>query len=239
MSVLIKKNLIKYLPLLGSFKRWCAALFYIKLSGRKSYSQHGEDQIIDELLKKNGSISGNYIDVGANHPSSINNTLLFYKQGYNGIIIEPNTSLLNLYKKFRKRDRRFPFGCGDECCVKKFYYSKTPVLSTFIENYEPLEKGTVHEVYKTDYLAVFTLDAILESVKLNEFFLLSIDTEGFNYKVLLGAEETLKKTKVILIEFENDEEKNNITHHLNDRSFELYREISCNLIFVNHSLMHS
>ena len=56
----------------------------------KTYSQYGEDLILSsaiEYLKIDENIS--YLDIGANHPMSLSNTYLLYKQGASGVLIEP------------------------------------------------------------------------------------------------------------------------------------------------------
>src|SRR4051812_46477871 len=71
---------------------------------KSSYSQHGEDALVAELLGGYDLSAGIYVDVGANHPIRLSNTYLFYRKGHHGILIEPNRSLLSLLEKFRKRD---------------------------------------------------------------------------------------------------------------------------------------
>jgi hypothetical protein len=82
---------------------------YIKSVFTNSYSQYGEDKIIDRLLgyKK----SGFYINVGANHPYRFSNTYMFYKKGYRGVNIEPNPIS---FEKFliRKGDINLNIGIG-------------------------------------------------------------------------------------------------------------------------------
>jgi hypothetical protein len=55
-----------------------ARSFTRKLLG--SHSQYSEDIIMDALLA--GKPSGFYVDIGANHPNSLNNTKHFYDKGW-------------------------------------------------------------------------------------------------------------------------------------------------------------
>ena len=63
------------------------SIFKRKLKYKKnSYSLSGVDLIIDYIFKdkKNGF----YLDVGAQHPVSNNNTFLLFKKGWKGINID-------------------------------------------------------------------------------------------------------------------------------------------------------
>jgi FkbM family methyltransferase len=51
-------------------------------------SQYGQDRVAFELLKKQKS--GTFIDIGANDGLSLSNSLLFEKNGWTGVCVEPN-----------------------------------------------------------------------------------------------------------------------------------------------------
>ncbi|MEZ5194836.1 MAG: hypothetical protein R2764_00075 [Bacteroidales bacterium] len=132
----MKKFIINYFPIVGIYKRFFVAFLNTILPIRSSYSQHGEDKFIVETLLGYNLEGSLYIDVGANHPSSISNTYLLYRKGYSGIIIEPNKELVRLFRIFRKRDIALMLGCSDITAVKKLFISKTPALSTFDLNHK-------------------------------------------------------------------------------------------------------
>src|SRR3989344_2532261 len=58
-----------------------------------SYSQWGEDIIIDKLLGMKNK--GFYIDIGAYDPIRFSNTQRFYNKGWKGINIEPDPIRIN------------------------------------------------------------------------------------------------------------------------------------------------
>ena len=70
------KNIINYLSI---YKR----KFKYK---KNSYSFNSVDLIIEYLFKNKNN--GFYLDVGAQHPISNNNTYLLFKKGWNGINID-------------------------------------------------------------------------------------------------------------------------------------------------------
>lgn len=213
------------LPSLGIYKRWFDA-FYNNLISKKRYSQHGEDVIIFDLLKDKDLTKGVYIDVGANHPTSISNTYLFYKKGLSGITIEPNPELAQLHRKFRKRDINLALGISNSAALANFSITKAPVLSSFT-TIDP------SNYWKTLYVPILTLDNVIQGLKTDWIYFLSIDVEGLNFNVLQGATETLKKTTLLCIEIDNDEDKKVITDFLIHHNFLFIQEIGCNLIFKN------
>lgn len=93
-----------------------------------SHSQAREDLIIDKLLKKT---NGFYIDIGANHPTKINNTYRFYKKGWRGINIEPDVNNYKLFSSIRGEDVNLNCGLSDRNEILVFYIFERDVLSTF------------------------------------------------------------------------------------------------------------
>ena len=107
------------------------------LRRRASYSQWAEDALIRDYLKENGGIPPGwmYVDVGANHPTVISDTYLFYKSGYNGICVEPNVELADLLARFRPRDIVIPAAVAATRGLLKFYVTDNPVFSHFRANF--------------------------------------------------------------------------------------------------------
>ena len=164
-------------------------------SVRESYSQTGEDKMIEKLLEKEGITSRFYIDVGANHPTKLSNTYRMYRKGYSGMTIEPNQSLLRLHRKFRKRDVQLAIGCGDEPALLKFQHATSHVLSGF-QN----DDLKTSDFRGTEFVPVLPLDLVTAGLDVEEITVLSIDVEGYDTHVVRGARETLRKTRVVVIE---------------------------------------
>lgn len=222
---MIKQIIINKLPWLGKYKRWFVAFMGHVLPKKPTYSQHMEDKFIWEMLQHYNLKNSLYIDIGANHPIDISNTYLLYRNGLSGIIIEPNGELLNLFRRFRKRDIVLQIGCSNSSTVMKFNISKTPVISSFSSSRDV-------NIYKSLYIPVMTIDMVVENMDLSFISLLTIDVEGLNLEVLQGATLLLKKTLLICIEFDSAEEKEKINAQLGD-NFELIKIFDCNLIYLN------
>ena len=67
-----------------------------------SYTQNMEDYHL--WLAFGGKRSGSYIDIGAGHPIADNVSFFFYERGWQGIVVEPQRSLIDLYARLRPRD---------------------------------------------------------------------------------------------------------------------------------------
>lgn len=224
----IKEFIVENLSFLGKYKRWYVAFKDTKGSVRKSYSQYGEDVDILQWLKDYDLQDAIYVDVGANHPTDISNTFLLYQHGMRGVVVEPNEELIGLFRKFRKRDIAMGIGCSNQSAVLKFNISKTPVLSSFSN-----DRGM--SVDRHLYLPVMPLDAALSNIDSSLVCFLSIDVEGLNVEVLEGAKQTLAKTLLVCIEYDEPDEQQKFEALLGP-DFELIKTVHCNLIYRNKIL---
>lgn len=219
---MIKDLFIKYLPWLGKYKRFLYAAMDSISPTKRSYGQHGEDRIVYDLLLSKDIGKGNYVDVGANHPSTISNTYLLYRNGFRGIVIEPNPELIRLFRFFRPGDIALPVGCGARAEKLPFYISRTPVLSSF---------ANATGVIKQLQLPVLPLDEVLYDHAYDTIDFLSIDVEGLTIEVLKGAAETIPRARIICIEYDGEKGIREISQYLSD-THQLYKKLPVNLIFT-------
>src|SRR4051812_40484804 len=105
----------------------------IGLSGawKKTFSQCGEDVIVDFIFRKIGIPQPSYIDIGAHDPLWISNTAFFYRKGCRGINIEPNPDLLSRFLSRRKKDINLNIGIAEADGILEFYSMDNAALSTF------------------------------------------------------------------------------------------------------------
>jgi FkbM family methyltransferase len=212
-------------PLINAKRFWVAARDALS-PVRESYAQHGEDRYIRQQLSGVDLTSGIYVDIGANQPTQISNTYLFYRAGGSGVAIEPNPSLENLYKRFRPRDVFLRIGCSDTSGVLPFKHTVSSVLSGFSDS--------IQDVVSTEYLPLLPLDQVLENYDYKFIYLLSIDVEGYDLQVLKGAEKTLSNTIFVVIEDTLGQEA--ILEIMQAHGFVEETRIAPNIIFVNPAL---
>ena len=92
----------KFLPAKFNTLIWDIYLSFLK---HKSYSQYGEDLIIDSFFKHHAPIkSGNYLDIGCYHPVGISNTYLLHRRGWQGLVVDIDDYKLELFKRRRGRN---------------------------------------------------------------------------------------------------------------------------------------
>ena len=146
--------------------------FCLKLSSKKhrriddcyekSYSQSGEDVIIKFIFQCLGVNRPTYLDIGANHPFSLNNTALFYQSGSRGINIEPDPELFKLLQKHRKNDVNLNIGVAHKKGFMDFYVMSSPTMSTFsFAESEMLKKETSISVSRVIKTRTDTLSNVL------------------------------------------------------------------------------
>jgi FkbM family methyltransferase len=220
------KKIVLRVPYIINLKRYLLAYIDSIKSTKKSYAQFKEDVLVMELLPNITPTSSIYIEVGANQPTQISNTYLFYRMGFNGIVIEPNRQMTKLFRHFRHRDIHLEIGCSDNSGVSKFKITDASVTSGFSDNIKALTN-------KHDWVPILTLDEVWTNAGESKLvFLLSIDTEGFDLHVLKGAKKTLENTACVIIETSEDDivEINSILIHA---GFKLAKNTTCNYIWIN------
>jgi len=166
---------------------------------RKSYSQKGEDLVIDKLL--NHKKTGFYVDVGANDPDRFSNTKKFYQRGWTGVNIEPDLNNYQKLSKKRKKDINLNIGIGEEKSRLVFYKFIPDTLSTF-------SKKEADNYVKQGYKLVNSIrvnvkrlsDVLSRYCESREIDFVSIDTEGLDMEVLESNNWEKFKPRLICIE---------------------------------------
>lgn len=222
----MKRFLLRCFPWLLPLKSWLVAAGHAFSPQHTSYSQGSEDFLVEEVLRHTHLEGSLYVDVGANHPTRLSNTYKFYRKGLSGVVIEPNPSLLRLHRVFRKRDVHLGFGCGDAFGLLEFAEARSHVLSGF--QHTSLKASAIRGF---SLVPVIPLDAVMAFFP-QEVFLLSIDVEGFDLFVARGAEETLRRTKVVIIKGDAAN-RPEIEQFFANHAFRLHAETKHNLIFLN------
>ncbi len=189
-------NLKKIILHLYNFKKNWFSSYYIK-----SYSQEGEDMILNKYLEN--IKEGFYIDIGAHHPKRFSNTYLFYKKGWKGINIDAKPGSMKLFEKTRPLDVNLELGLSSVNENLKFYIFNEPALNTFDENLAK-ERSTNSKYYiiETREVACLPLNEVLDKYlpKGKIITFLSIDIEGFDLSVLKTNNWELYRPQYIVVE---------------------------------------
>ena len=213
---------------------------YISIFKRKfkykkySYSFNGVDLLVDYIFKSKKN--GFYLDIGAQHPVSNNNTYLLFKKGWNGINIDLDEKNINLFKLARPKDVNLNFAISDsEKEVDLFYYHDSSPINTLSKNVSDFQAAKVSKIKK---IKTKILNNVLEDLSFkNHIDYMNIDVEGHEIQVLKGFDISKYKPSVISIEYldlnmKKLEFKNNDVNNL--LNSDLYKYfIQNNYFFVN------
>lgn len=169
--------------------------------GRVSYSQCGEDLIVRFVFDILHIPAPTYMDIGAHHPTHLNNTFSFYKQGSCGVNVEPDPGLIAELRRKRPRDINLNIGIGEKEGVLPFYVMSARTLNTFSEEdaHASEQEGRVR-IEKVEMLPVRSVNAVLDEYCRGGLDFLSLDVEGLDLKILQGLDFTRFRPKVICVE---------------------------------------
>ncbi len=197
-------------------------------SAVKSYSQYGNDLVIDAILgcKERGF----YVDVGANDPVLLNNTKRFYDRGWHGINIEPHAWVYKKLWDARKRDVNLNAGVGALQEDVPFYLVSADTLSSFSkEDAERNCRMFGEWIVKVDLVDIIPLTNIM--ARHTDVDFLTIDVEGQELNVLKSNDWDLYRPKVVSVEVNSGGPE--IQKFLKDQKYTLVYENRANGIFVD------
>jgi FkbM family methyltransferase len=205
-----------------------------------SFSQAGEDIIVDEFLKKLQITKPLYIDIGAHHPIFSNNTYLFYKKGGSGVIVEPNKSLSKLAEKKRPRDIILCSGAGRNNSSSTFYNFPQTTRSTFSEKQSKDWEKASGQKPKTEIIPIFSLDTIIkENFPQNGPDLISIDAEGYDIEILSGYSFKFRP-KIFCVETLEPNGRNKEIYSLFlNNDYYPYAETPANTLFADRKIFNN
>jgi len=198
-----------------------------------SYSQYGEDLVIDGILENKKT--GFYIDIGANDPTLLNNTKRFYDKGWSGINIEPNPILFKKLTEQRTRDINLNVGIGIQTEELPFYILSADTLSSFSyrdakQNCKEFKERIVETLNIPIKPIIHIFDTYVKDKKID---FLSIDVEGFELGILQNNDWDRYRPKLILIELQNN--TRDLLSYLKKNNYELVFKNSTNGIFKDSS----
>jgi FkbM family methyltransferase len=163
-----------------------------------SYTQNMEDYHL--ALAFAGQRTGLYIDVGGGHPIADNVSFWFYERGWQGIVVEPQADLLELYGRLRPRDVRIGGLVGRQCGEIDFHVvERLHGFSTTIERYARAAASFGVD-YRTVRLPVTTLAQLCEDNDVAAIDFLKVDVEGAEADVLLGGDWRRFRPRVVVVE---------------------------------------
>ncbi len=170
-----------------------------------SYSQNFEDVILNRIFKN--AEKGFYIDIGAMHPVEHSVTKWFYDLGWRGINVEPNPKAIKLF--FDQRSDEVNLAVAITDIDGEIYFNSFDEidldnglgLSSIFEydysNFASIDQGkfkkiqvkskTINSLHKENYVPP-------------TYEFLKIDVEGAERNILIKADFSFYRPKVIIVE---------------------------------------
>lgn len=192
-----------------------------------SYSQYKQEEFVLNYFKN--KTNGTFIELGGLDGIRHSNTyLLENKYNWNGLIIEPSHSLYIELKNNRNvRTENILVGEKEDNSVDFLYIEdkkKCIGLQGILKNYNPKHLNrTMTELKNKDYkiiqLNMTTLQKLLNKYKLYNIDYLSLDVEGSELQVLKGIDFLKSNIKLIGVEINYNEDKNDIFKFLLDNNY--------------------
>ena len=187
----------------------------------ESYSQCGEDKIIEFLLSYMGekNIGVSYLDIGCNDYKNLSNSYALYKKGIRGVLIDANPVYLDEIKIYRPEDIVLNCGIGAKNSEKmKFYILNTPGLDSFdLESIKEAQRQTPWiEIVDEIEVPVYTLDEIYEKYFASVPTIVSLDVEGLEMDILKSTNFEKYRPYIFIIETIEYREKISVTNKRND-----------------------
>lgn len=215
-----------------NLRRWLVSLCTKRKAGateqewkqiRISFSQFGEDLLLEHLLPPKGF----YVDVGAYHPVTYSNTWLFSRNGWKGIVVEPNPAMAKLHRKRRPRDIIVESAIGAES-GEVFYESVSEANNNrVLSERESPGGGKVSKVRMTTLARLFR-DHLPPGQEVN---LLCIDCEGMDLDVLRGNDWERVRPRVLCVEAKDSVEEGAIFGFLKPKGYEPVARAGYSLLY--------
>lgn len=188
-----------------------------------SYSQNWEDIAIEKILGKKRQ--GFYLEIGAYHPTRLSNTYRFYKNGWRGVVVEPNPAVKSLFKRIRPEDLLVTAGVGKKAGEMNYYKYLIPALNTFSVKQKRINQINGYKVWQKEKIEIIPISKLLKKyVGGKKIDLLSIDTEGWD-EIILNNWAWKYKPRIICTESKR------VKKYLMSKGYEIKFENQANTIY--------
>jgi FkbM family methyltransferase len=215
-----------------------------KYKPQKSYSQCGEDLILNFIFMLLKMDEVRYLDIGAHHPTWLSNSYLLYKRGSSGVLVEPDPILCSVIRQHRPNDICLNIGVGvGEGDEADFYVMTTKTLNTFSKEealrYQDYGREKIEEIIRIPLVSV---NGIIQKYFDTCPNFVSLDVEGLDMQILQDFNFERFRPEVFCIETltytENNTETklSNLIDFMKAQDYFVYADTYINTIFVDNAV---
>jgi FkbM family methyltransferase len=228
-------------PILSKVAAWSKPKY-----ANYSYSQCGEDLIVDFILLQFNLSKIKYLDIGTHHSSYINNTALLYSKGSTGVCIEPDPVLFKEISSNRKKDICLNVGVSESHeSTADFFVMSERTLNTFSQ-----EEANHYVSFGKKIVEIINLPLININDVIKKHFestpdFISLDVEGMDLKIIKSFDFDKYRPKIWCIETLTYSENRNqhkvqeIIDFMISKKYFAYADTFINTIFVDEILWNS
>lgn len=204
-----------------------------------SFSQSGEDIIIEYLLGLRNIITPTFLDVGGYHPVYANNTYKFFLKGARGVNIDANPAAIENFTKKRPQDVNLNVGVGSKEGTFAFFIMEEESLNTFSEEEMRNLISLGHQLKQKIDIPVVEIDKIFEEHFKAGCDLFSLDAEGVDFAIIESFDFDQYAPKVICVETINytpdgtGSKRDDLCNYIESKGYFEYANTNINSIFVN------
>jgi hypothetical protein len=217
--------------------------FFFRLKIMRSFSQEGEDLIIERILNFNKIKSKDifYLDIGAGHPIRYSNTLFFYHKDAKGITVDANYKNIFLHKFLRPKDLSFNFLLGNSNEVVEYYkFKQTELNTTSQSKVNELAKKNIFPIDKEKIIQKKFSDFCNNELKdkLSKINFFNIDIEGGELELIKLIDWTNFNPNIICIEIAsnnfNEIFESEIYKIILSQKYKLFSKLYNSVIFIKN-----
>ncbi len=191
-----------------------------------SYSQFSEDRLVWEFF--GGKPGGFFLEIGANDPENLSQTFLLERNGWEGILVEPQRDCCERLRQRRSKSRIFQVACGapEQKGRAQFHISTRDDRSGLARH-----RNDEDVVYaRTEEVEVLPVDDLLARAGNPKIDFVSIDVEGTELDVLRGF--TLETHRPALLLIEDHVHSLDVHRHLACHGYKLVKRTGSNNWYV-------
>ncbi len=202
-------------------------------------SQHGEATRLRKYIRR--SDPHFLVEVGAHDGSYLSNSLLFLREGWGGILIEPHPGLflrLSALHTENPRVRCVQKACADRAGTMPLYLGKNDNLAVSTLCTDDNQWFDMHRSADSLEVEVDLLTTILEEHACpSSFGMLLVDAEAMDKEVLDGLDFDRFRPRIVLTEdyFSDMPKHLEKERKLEERGYTKKEHIGCNVLWVDAS----
>lgn len=224
-------------------RRLSKSSLYVPPDANLSYSAAGEDRLVlswlQVVFQLHDAAKIRYCDIGAAHPTRLNNTYALYRIGATGVLVEPDPEQAKVLQTERPRDTVLNVGAAfDDRRSAKLKRFTARVFNTFsndqaslvLESSKKWKPDQLQQLIDEVEVRLVPVNEILEKNFHNgELHFISIDAEGVDFFILKSIDFSRFRPKMICIERSHPIEE--LDGVLNPHGYQLLAQTPDNAIY--------